>query len=292
MRSGPSTFRERALRCARPLCAAWLVSSSSACFIWTSSGEGDKLRGDVDKQASRILEIEKAQNDQLEQLRTAEKKAQKSIDELEGVIERATSVVQRNSADVTVQVSELQTKLAVVEGRMAELQYAIEELKKGGGRSSTASVGGEGGSGGEAAPPADTRPPADKNEHYAAAYRAYSERDFNKARNLFRAFIERYKSDAQADNAQYWIGASYLVENRPATALAELRKVIESFRGGDAVDEALLDMAEAFYRLKACSDARTTLDTLIKTQANSPLVDKAKQKLKDMRKLGKEYCTS
>src|SRR6185503_4289001 len=103
-----------------------------------------------------------------------------------------------------------------VEGRMAELQYAIEELKKGGSRGGVASAGGESGAGGEAVPPADTRPPADKNEHYAAAYRAYSDRDFNKARNLFRAFIERYKSDAQADNAQYWIGASYLVENRPA----------------------------------------------------------------------------
>jgi TolA-binding protein len=291
MRVAQSTFRARARSCARLLCAVWLMGSSSGCFIWTSSGEGDTLRQDVDAHAKRIREIEKAQTDQLEQLRQAETKAQKSIDELEGVIERATSVVQRNSADVTVQVSELQTKLAVVEGRMAELQYAIEELKKGHG-GGVASTGGAAAAGGEATTPAESKPPADKTEHYAAAYRAYSDRDFNKARNLFRAFIERYKSDAQADNAQYWIGASYLVENRPATALAELRKVIESFRGGDAVDEALLDMAEAFYRLKACSDARTTLDTLIKTQANSPLVDKAKQKLKDMRKLGKDYCTS
>jgi TolA-binding protein len=290
-----SCAERRALTsCIRLLCSLWLIGSSSGCFIWTTSGEGDQLRQDVDKHAARIRQIEKAQNDQLEQLRQAESKAQKSIDELEGVIERATSVVQRNSADVTVQVSELQTKLAVVEGRMAELQFAIEELKKGhaGGSTASAAAASSSSSGGGEATAAETKAPADKTEHYAAAYRAYSDRDFNKARNLFRSYIERYKSDAQADNAQYWIGASYLVENRPATALAELRKVIENFRGGDAIDEALLDMAEAFYRLKACSDARTTLDTLIKTQANSPLVEKAKQKLKDMRKLGRDYCTS
>jgi TolA-binding protein len=284
-------------RIAKSLCAAWLLGSLSGCFIWTTSGEGDKLRQDVDSQGKRLHEVAKAQNDQLEQLRQAEAKAQKSIDDLEGVIERATSVVQRNSADVTVQVSELQTKLAVVEGRMAELQYAIEELKKGAASSGAAGATGTqagtaaAGAGGEAAA-GEPKPPADKNEHYATAYRAYSDRDFTKARSLFRSYIEKYKNDAQADNAQYWIGASYLVENRPATALAELRKVIESFRGGDAVDEALLDMAEAFYRLKACSDARTTLDTLIKTQPSSPLVEKAKQKLKDMRKLGRDYCTS
>jgi TolA-binding protein len=280
----------------RLACTAGLLGSLSGCFIWTTSGEGDQLRTDVDAHTGRIRQIEKAQNDQLEQLRQAETKAQKSIDDLEVVIERATSVVQRNSADVTVQVSELQTKLAVVEGRMAELQFAIEELKKGAASVSASSAGGggqpAGTTGGTEAASSDSQVPADKTEHYAAAYRAYSDRDFTKARTLFRAYIDKYKSDAQADNAQYWIGASYLVENRPATALAELRKVIESFRGGDAVDESLLDMAEAFYRLKACSDARTTLDTLIKTQPNSPLAEKAKQKLKDMRKLSKDYCTS
>ena len=147
-----------------------------------------------------------------------------------------------------------------------------------------------GGSSAEASP--EQQVPADKNEHYAAAYRAYSDRDFAKARSLFRSFIAQYGTDTQADNAQYWLGASYLIENRPATALSELKKVIQNFRGGDAVDEALLDMAEAFYRLRACSDARNALDTLIRTQANSPLVPKAKQKLKAMKKLGKDYCTS
>jgi TolA-binding protein len=276
----------------RLTCSACLVGSLSGCGVWTTSGEGDQLRQDVDAHTARIREIEKAQNDQLEQLRAAETKAQKSIDDLEGVIDRATTVVQRNSADVTVQVSELQTKLAVVEGRMAELQFAIEELKKAGSHAGGAVASAGGATAGGEAAASETPIPADKTEHYAAAYRAYSDRDFTKARNLFRAFIDRYKTDAQADNAQYWIGASYLVENRPATALAELRKVIESFRGGDAVDEALLDMAQAFYRLKACSDARTTLDTLIKTQPNSPLVERAKQQLKDMRKLPKDACTS
>jgi TolA-binding protein len=274
----------------RALSMLGLCTGLSGCFLWTSSGEGDELRTDMDAHGDRLASLEAAQNAQLEQLKTAEAQAQQSIGELEQVIERATTVVQRNSADVTVQVGDLQSKIAVMEGRLAELQFAIEDLKKqqtavvGSGTGSTASSGGE-------AVPAD-QIPADKTDHYAAAYRAYTDRDFPKSRALFRTYIERYKTDAQSDNAQYWIGASYLVENRPATAMAELRKVIENFRGGDAVDESLLDMAEAFYRLKSCSDARNTLDTLIKTQPNSPLADKAKQKLRDIKKAPKGYCTS
>ncbi|MEY4509920.1 MAG: hypothetical protein RLZZ450_2042 [Pseudomonadota bacterium] len=262
-----------------------LLLSLGGCFGITS--EGKKMRHDVDSNASRVQKLEAAQTAQLEQLKQAEAKAQESIKQLQGVIEQATSVVQRNSADVTVTVADLQSKVAVLEGRLAEQQYAIEEMKKGAGAP------------GAVATPATAvdapkveEAPADKNEHYAAAYRAYSERDFAKARALFRSFIERYGTDAQADNAQYWLGASYLIENRPATALAELKKVIQNFRGGDAVDEALLDMAEAFYRLRACSDSRNALETLIRTQPTSPLAPKAKQKLKDLKKPEKDYCTS
>jgi TolA-binding protein len=275
-------------RAASLFCSAWLITSLSGCFLWTSSGEGDQLRRDLDGEMARVQQLEAAQNAQLEQLKQAESKAQESIDQLEGVIERATTVVQRNSADVTVQVSELESKLAVAEGRIAELQFSVEELKKN--QTEAKPAGGTASAGGEAA--TTDAIPADKTEHYAAAYRAYSDRDFAKARTLFRAYIERYKTDSQSDNAQYWVGASYLIENRPATALGELRKVIENFRGGDAVDEALLDMAEAFFRLKACSDAKTTLDTLIKTQTNSPLAEKAKEKLKAIKKLPKDSCTS
>lgn len=263
-----------------------LLLSLGGCFGITS--EGKKMRSDVDSNAARVQKLEAAQTAQLEQLKQAEAKAQESIKQLEGVIEQATSVVQRNSADVTVTVGDLQSKVAVLEGRLAEQQYAIEEMKKG----AVAPASGATTTAGSADAAKVEDAPADKNEHYAAAYRAYSERDFAKARALFRSFIERYGTDAQADNAQYWLGASYLIENRPATALAELKKVIQNFRGGDAVDEALLDMAEAFYRLRACSDARNALETLIRTQPTSPLAAKAKQKLKDLKKPEKDYCTS
>jgi len=289
--SSPRLTRAGAKRIGRLASTLFMVSALPGCFLWTTAGEGDQLRDEVTEQAARVQKLEDAQNAQLEQLKQAEAKAQQSIADLEGVIERATSVVQRNSADVTVTVSELETKLSMVDGRLAELEHALETLQS---QQSSLQTQVRAQPGQPTAPvdATATQVPADKTEHYALAYRSYSDRDFNKARGLFRAYLERYPNDAQADNAQYWIGASYLVENRPATALAELRKVIENHRSGDAVDEALLDMAEGFYRLRACSDAKTTLDTLIKTQSSSPLADKAKQKLKDLKKVPKDYCTS
>lgn len=248
--------------------------------------DGEAMQNDLAAQAKRIKTLEQASQSQVEQLKTAEKKAQESIDELEDVLERATSVVKRNSADVTVTVSELQQRMGEVDGRIAELQHALEELTKAQ-KEILAQL-----ASGKAAPvaKANTEPPPNKTDHYAAAYRAYTDRKFAEARGLFRKYIEKYPKDNQSDNAQYWIGASYLVENRPATALSELRRVIETYRSGDAVDEALLDMAEAFYRLKACDDAKDTLKALVRSQPKSQLIKKAKERLRYLRRPPRGTC--
>ena len=52
-------------------------------------------------------------------------------------------------------------------------------------------------------------------------------------------------------------------QNRPAAALGELNQVIQRYPRGDAVDEALFDMGEAFFRLGSCTDARTTFQTIV-----------------------------
>jgi hypothetical protein len=45
-----------------------LCTSLSGCFLWTSSGEGDQLRTDVDAHNARLAKLEEAQNAQLEQI--------------------------------------------------------------------------------------------------------------------------------------------------------------------------------------------------------------------------------
>ena len=233
------------------------------------------MRTDVDAHDRRIAKLEKSDDAQLQKLQDAEQSAQAKVDQLEEVIERATSVVRRNSADVTVTVSEMQDKIGELEGRIAELSFALDQLHS---QQSAAIAAANKAAAVE--PPKPEVLPEDPKAHYKLAYTAFKAKEYERARFLFRSYLERYPEDQKADNAQYWIGASYLVENRPASALSELRKVIQEHRKGDAVDEALLDMAEAFYRLGACTDAKKTLRALIRSRAKSPLAPKAKEKLK------------
>ena len=65
--------------------------------------------------------------------------------------------------------------------------------------------------------------------------------------------------------------------------------------GDERVAQAGVDEARASLELtreRAAVDSRNALETLIRTQPTSPLAPKAKQKLKDLKKPEKDYCTS
>ncbi|MFI5308888.1 MAG: tetratricopeptide repeat protein, partial [Polyangiales bacterium] len=133
--------------------------------------------------------------------------------------------------------------------------------------------------------------PADKQAHFQAAYAAYTSGDQEKARGLFREYVTRYPDDAKAGDAQYWIGASYTQQSKPAAALGEYRKVIANFGKSAAVNVALFGMADAFYQLHACTDAKAAVEALLKRKPDSALTTRTKKLRLDIERAPKGYCT-
>lgn len=274
---------------------ALLSAGLAGCFLWTSAGHGSDLDETTAAHAARLTTLETAQATTRAQFEAEVTRAQAARTELEGVLEQATQVLRRNSADTGAQVQEMQTQLAALEGQLAEMRNANEQLTR-----QLAQQRGEmderitqvARKAGIDMPVSASEIPADPSEHYAAAYRAYQANDYSRARALFREYVTRHGNTDQADNAQYWIGASYLAEGRPATALGELAKVLRDYASGDAVDETLLDMGEAYWRQHACNDARAALEGLIRTQASSPLVGRARDRLREFQRPARGYCTN
>ena len=270
------------------------LSLAAGC-LWTSHGEGRKLHALTIEHGQRLTKLESGVRNERETLHAAVSSAQTKVQQLEEVLERATAVVTRNSADTGALVQELQAQLGSLEGQIAELRNTQEQLTR---QLSTqrsemderiTQVARKAGID-MPLPPAEI--PAEKVDHFAAATRAYQASDYSRARALFREYLARYAGDAESDDAQYWIGASYLQEGKPATALGELRKVLSDHGGGDAVDNALLDMGDAFFRLHACTDASTTLEALIRTQPTSPLLARAREKLREIQRAPRGSCSS
>jgi TolA-binding protein len=258
---------------------------AAACM---SSAQGDEL-------GRRVDAIERGQAQQRDELQSELSNAKTKVTELEEVLDRATKVVTRASADTGAQVEALQQQVMALEGQLAELRNEVarqqqqdseqraeteRQLKK-----ISRHVGLE-------VAIDDSEIPAAADAHWQLAQQAYEQRAWARARALYRAFTERHREDQRLDDAMYRGALTYMEEQRPATALGELRRIITEHPRGDVADDALFSMAEALYQLHACTDARSTLEALIRAHPRSDLIPQARRKLRDIQRAPRGYCTS
>jgi tol-pal system protein YbgF len=267
------------------------VLSTPACFFFGSRGETDTLKEDVRELRNEMDGMRESR----ERLEKAVASAEAQVGELQKVMREANALVLRNSADVGAAVENLQGEMGRIQGRLEEIRRELEGV----GRDVSASKDELNRRLEEIArragldPPVDpAKIPAQKGEHFAGAYKAYTEKSYATARSFFRAYVERYPRDEEADNAQYWIGMCYLSESRPAAALGELQKVVDNYPDADAVDDALADMAEGFWQLHACTDATTLYQSLVQRFPQSPLVERARRRLREIARPPAGHCRS
>jgi TolA-binding protein len=280
------TPRECPIRAIRAGFVLLVGLALSGCL---TTSAGDEIRTAARAQEERIASLEAGSVQSREEIDT-------KVRELEQVLERATQVVTRNSADAGAQVEAMKEQLARLEGVVDELRQKLDAFTAEQAQYKT-ELEGRIAAGGTAGGKPGVKPvldpseiPADPESHYKAGTAAYQGNLHEKARALFREFLTRYPSDAKSGNAQYWIGASYLQENKPAAALGELRKVISDHAKSTAVNVALFGMADAFFRLKACTDAANAADALIKRKPDKALMDRIKKLASDIKKAPKGSC--
>jgi len=261
----------------RPTLAAGLVALP--LLLTSATGCISQMQADIAANQKRLDSLE-------EDLEVKRK-------ELEEALAEASRVLRRNSADQGLQIEQIQQRLAMMEGQLAEvrmestgasqaqaqrsleLQRRLSEVARAAGMD---------------IPLDSTDIPESKSAHWDALTKAYRINKHSYARALARAYVERYPKDKQADNAQYMIGSSYLKQSQAAAALGEFQKVLSTYRKGDAIDETLYDMAQAFLQVRSCDDAGTALKALLKNHKGSPLVPQAKKQLRKVRELGPADC--
>lgn len=242
------------------------------------------------------LALEKRISDVAAEAQARDSSLEAKLNQLNEGLERARTLLTRDSADVGAQVQAQQQRMAELEGKIDEMTHNLTDLIEQTARARAelddklGKLSSKPASGEMTLDPAQI--PSDKAAHFTAAYDAYKAGDQDKARALFKEYVTRYPADAKTGDAQYWVGATYLVQNKPATALGEYRKVIALYPKSPAVDTALYGMADAFFRLHACTDAKGALDALTKRKPSKALEDRAKQLGKAIKDAPKGYCTS
>ena len=121
------------------------------------------------------------------------------------------------------------------------------------------------------------------NALYEKTLASYHEGKYKEAIAGFEAFLKQYPSSELADNAQFWIGESYMSRKDYDKAIVAFQDVIEKYPDGNKVPNALLKQALAFYEIKDTISCRAILKRIVKKFPDSSEAKIAEAKLKTIK---------
>jgi tol-pal system protein YbgF len=252
-----------------------------------TSYEGQQMRDQIEQ----VRNMSQANEQKAAELA---KQMDSQLKRLKEVVNEATNVVTRNSADVGGKVDKLVQDMAQLTGRIDDLQHSNDALTKqfqdyrAASDTKLESLT-------NTMTAAKTPPvPETADALYAEADKRLQAAQFVDARRLFEAFINRYPTDARAAKAQFNIGEAYAGEKRYANAIGAYTKVVDNFPKADVVPDAMYKNGIAFYQLKYCSDAKVYFQELLKRYPKTSWKADANEQLRKLTKdaKNKAVCAS
>jgi TolA-binding protein len=258
-----------------------LAAPQAACV---SSGEGEKMQADIKDLRARLDEIDKRDKEYKEQ-----------VVRLRKVLDEATSLLTRNSADVGAKAAKSEQDIAAMQGRLEEMTHAEElqarQLADENNRLETRLAALEQ----TATKIVDKVAPVmpdDKDQLWTQAGQRLSSGQRDEGRRFYRVFIQRFPADPRAPQAYLAIGMSFVQESKFPNAAAEFQKILDTYPKAPEVPEAMWQLSRAFVELHFCTDARSLLGDLMKRFPKSARSADAKAELKSITKLPKSACSS
>jgi TolA-binding protein len=249
-----------------------------------TTSEGDKMQKDIADLRTRLDAIDKRDKEYKEQ-----------VVRLREVLDKATALLTRNSADVGAKAAKAEQDIAMLRGRIEELAHAEEQqgrtLADERNRFETRLAALEQTQTKIVDKVAPTMPD-DKEQLWTQASQRLATGQRDDGRRFYRTFIQRFPQDPRAPQAYLAIGMSFVQESKHPNAAAEFQKVLTAYPSAPEVPEAMWQLAKAFVQLHFCTDARALLTDLVKRYPKSPRAAESKAELKALAKLPKSACTS
>jgi TolA-binding protein len=267
----------------KPLALWALVVATSACWVTTS--EHDRVKADLDR---RLGALENNDRQRREQLQQAVDQATAQVRTLNEQLEQARAQT-RNLADLGTRFDAMDERLRTLNGALDELRHALDESTQARTQLDTRLTAAERRIG--IAPVVDpSQIPADNAQLLAMARTAFDSREYARARFLTQTLLTRAAQDPLADDALLLQARCLIAENRAASAVQELNRLMQTYPQGDAVPEALAVLSEAFVNLRMCTQAQRTLRLLVERHGRTPAGTAARARLEQVRTLPREAC--
>jgi TolA-binding protein len=262
--------------------AAMAAALSSGCFWVTTKSEGEQLRKDVTLVQGRLDAKEKTLDGQ--------------IAELQKVLDDATKVLKRNSADIGADVESLRNDVRTANGLVTAINNSITELKT---AFDTYRKGNDARmdaieqrvvqiESGKAT--ANSTP----EELWKLGSAAFEAQRYNEAIDLFKRLTQTFPTNDRADDAVYFRGQAYTNLKDWDHAIGVYQQLYDKYPDSSLADDGLYFAALAAQQLKNCTEARTYLGLVKQKYARSNVIKQSNELdaaiKKDLK--NKAKCTS
>jgi len=242
-----------------------------------------KLASTREQQAKTAIEIDKVR----EEMRSISGRLDENNHLVRNAIERDTTAqddMRVSNTDLKDRISELELKVNRIN---AYLGIEIDTRQQGQDLSKTPTVAQVPVAQTKAAakPVPDIKQPevSPEKKLYDLTLKLYREEKYEETIAGFANFIKKFPKSKLADNAQYWVGESYMALKQYEQAILAFQTVIKKYPKGNKVPNAILRQALAFYEIKDKTSARLLLKKLIKKYPKSSEAKIAKAKLKTIK---------
>jgi tol-pal system protein YbgF len=263
----------RPLFCALLPAAASLATAgaTTGCFWVTTKGEGKQLREDVTSLEQRVTVKEDELTVKVKQLRD--------------VLDDATKVLKRSSADIGADLEQLREDVRKASGLISAINHDVVES-----RAAIAKVDSRINDLEQrlAVLEAKGAAPTTPEEMWSLAKTAFEASRFDESKDLFRKLAQQYPGHERADDAQYFRGEAFYKQSDFDGAIREYQRLIDKYADSSLADDALFRAAEAAFSLKNCSEARAYLGLLKQKYPRSTLIKSADSKDKEIRAAAKD----
>jgi len=229
-------------------------------------------------------------------LDTKEKALDEQVNELHKVLEDATKVLKRNSADIGADVDQLRADIRTANGLTTTINNSINELKTAFDKyrkdndarldsleQRVAQI--------ESGKPSANSSPEELWKLGSAAFEAGR---YNDAIEIFKRLTQAYPTHDRADDALYFRGQSYTNLKDWDHAIGVYQQLYEKYPDSSLADDGLYFAALAAQQLKNCTEARTYLGLIQQKYPKSNVIKQSKELDATIKKdlKNKAKCTS
>ncbi len=259
----------------RAVCSAvaWVSLSLSllpACSYVTQE-EGQRMQ----QQITQLQMLSQQSSQQVAE------KLQRQSEELNRLLDEARRLTS-SLADSAQKTNQLTADQLVLQGKIEELQRSVDALQKQFNDYRAASDTKLEQLGNTVATVKNPPLPETPDALFAEAQKKLDARQYNDARRMYDAFINRFPTDARAAKAQVAIGDSYFQETKYANAIIAFRKVIDQHPKSEEVESAMFKAGQALFLIKRCSEAKIYFQELLRVYPKTRLKNDANEQIKEI----------